>query len=112
VVQLYHLVYVDDIILTSTHPHVHSTLIAKLQGEFPLKDLGPLHFFLGIQVTRSSHGIHLCQTKYITELLHKTNISPHVPLAPNFLGMLVAPCLIPLCIDKLWEHFNTAPSLG
>jgi hypothetical protein len=44
-VQLYLLVYVNDIILTGTYPTIISVLIAKLQSEFPLKDLGPLHFF-------------------------------------------------------------------
>jgi hypothetical protein len=64
-VHLYMLVYVDDIILTGTHPSLIATVIVKLQLEFPLKDLGPLHYFLGIQMTRHNHSIHLCQQKYI-----------------------------------------------
>jgi hypothetical protein len=72
-------VYVDDIILTGTHSTAISALIARLQGEFPLKDLGPLHFFLGIQVSRSSFGLHLCQNKYITDLLSKTHMSGAKP---------------------------------
>ena len=65
------LVYVDDIILTRTHPSLIAAVIGKLQQEFPLKDLGPLHYFLGIQMTGHSHSIHLCQQKYISELLTK-----------------------------------------
>jgi len=57
-IQIYMLVYVDDIIITGTHSSVISSLIVKLQCEFPVKDLGPLNFFLGIQVTRTSHGLH------------------------------------------------------
>ena len=53
-IQIYMLVYVDDIILTSTHTLVMNFLIYRMQQEFPLKDLGPLSFFLGIQVTCSS----------------------------------------------------------
>jgi hypothetical protein len=53
---IYMLVYVDDIIITGTHSHLISSTITTLQHEFPLKDLGPLHYFLGIQVTRHSHG--------------------------------------------------------
>jgi hypothetical protein len=78
-IQIYMLVYVDDIIITGTHPNVISDIITKLQSEFPLKDLGPLSYFLGIQVTRDATGLHLCQTKYITELLHKTNMSGAKP---------------------------------
>ena len=39
------LVYVDDIIIIGSHSLVIQTIITKLQHEFPLKDLGPLHFF-------------------------------------------------------------------
>jgi len=78
-IQLYLLVYVDDIILTGSHLAAISALICRLQAEFPLKDLGPLHFFLGIQVTRSPQGLHLCQTKYINDLLTKTNMSGAKP---------------------------------
>jgi hypothetical protein len=59
-IQIYMLVYVDDILLTGTHPSVISAIIMKLQSEFPLKDLDPLHYFLGIQVTRTATGIHVC----------------------------------------------------
>jgi hypothetical protein len=52
-IQMYMLVYVDDILITSTHFAIISTLITKLKQEFPLKDLGPLSFFLRIQVTRT-----------------------------------------------------------
>lgn len=64
------LIYVDDIILTGTNPAAISSLIVHLQIEFPLKDLGPLGFFLGIQATCTASGLHLRQAKYISELLH------------------------------------------
>lgn len=73
------LVYVDDIIITGTTPSVISSLIVKMQCEFPVKDLGPLNFFLGIQVTRNSHGLHLCQTKYIFDLLCRTHMEGAKP---------------------------------
>jgi len=38
-VQIYMLVYVDDIILIGTHSSVLGSLICKIQQEFPLKDL-------------------------------------------------------------------------
>ena len=36
-----------------------------------MKDLGYLHYFLGVQVVRLSHGLHLSQQKYIIDLLLK-----------------------------------------
>jgi hypothetical protein len=59
-IQIYMLVYVDDILIIGTHPQVIQSIIAQLQQELPLKDLGPLRFFLGIQVTRDASGIHVC----------------------------------------------------
>jgi hypothetical protein len=73
-IKIYMLVYVDDIIITGTHPHAIHNIVTQLQLEFPLKDLGALSFFLGIQVTRDASGLHVCQTKYITELLQKTHM--------------------------------------
>jgi len=39
------LVYVDDIIITGTDAKLIQSIIAQLQQEFPVKDLGLLHFF-------------------------------------------------------------------
>lgn len=43
--------------------------IKRLNKVFPLKDLGSLNYFLGVEVTRSENGLHLSQTKYIIDLL-------------------------------------------
>ena len=45
-----------------------------MQLEFPLKDLGPHSFFLGIQATRTEHGLHICQAKYIAVLLTQVHM--------------------------------------
>jgi hypothetical protein len=93
-VQIYMLVYVDGIILTGTHSSVLGSLICQMQQEFPFKDLGPLSFFLGVQVSRSSHGLHLYQMKYITDILKRTHMDGakptkfRAPLAPNYPAMM------------------------
>ncbi|KAK2966731.1 hypothetical protein RJ640_024398 [Escallonia rubra] len=43
-----------------------------LQTKFHTKDLGPLKYFLGIEVTRSKKGIFLSQRKYVLDLLVET----------------------------------------
>jgi hypothetical protein len=49
---VYLLLYVNDIVLTaSTVDLLHRTIVA-LQREFTMKDLGPLHHFLGITAER------------------------------------------------------------
>ena len=68
------LLYVDDIIVIGTHFSIISALIFQLQKNFLLKDLGNLSFFLGIQATRLEGSLHLCQAKYIKDLLHYTQM--------------------------------------
>jgi hypothetical protein len=55
--------YVDDIIITSSHPAAISQLISDLHESFALKDLGPLHFFLGVEATWHNDDLHLSQTE-------------------------------------------------
>ena len=63
------LVYVDDIIITGDDTQGIARLKEFLQKKFNTKDLGPLKYFLGIEIVRSSHGIALSQRKYVLDLL-------------------------------------------
>ncbi|GJY63292.1 ribonuclease H-like domain-containing protein [Tanacetum coccineum] len=54
-------------------------IISLLHAEFAMTDLGPLNYFLGISVTRTTSSIFLSQTKYATEILeqaHMLNCNP------------------------------------
>lgn len=46
---------------------------------FAIKDLGALHYFLGIEVKRSSKAIYISQTKYILDLLKKAKMDGAKP---------------------------------
>jgi len=48
--KVYLLLYVDDIVLTASSQQLLHRVIAALKKEFAIKDLGPLHHFLGIVV--------------------------------------------------------------
>ncbi|XP_060676375.1 uncharacterized mitochondrial protein AtMg00810-like [Ziziphus jujuba] len=69
------LVYVDDIIITGSNVSYIEELNKGLNSEFSLKDLGALHYFLGIEAHRNSTGLILSQAKYIQDLLTKTRIT-------------------------------------
>lgn len=55
------LVYADDIVLTGNDLHEISRITALMDNTFKIKNLGDLKFFLGLEVARSTSGIHLCQ---------------------------------------------------
>ncbi|WOH15705.1 hypothetical protein DCAR_0935248 [Daucus carota subsp. sativus] len=63
------LVYVDDILVTGNDLKLINTVKAHLAKHFLIKDLGPLHYFLGIEAARSSAGIFLNQRKYTLDII-------------------------------------------
>lgn len=71
---LYILIYVDDIIVTGSSSILISDFIASLSLYFPVKDLGQLHYFLGVEVHYLSSGLFLSWSKYIADLLFCTNM--------------------------------------
>jgi hypothetical protein len=48
--------------------------MARLRDEFALKDLGALHYFLGIEIVRRADGFFLHQQKYAHELLERASM--------------------------------------
>jgi hypothetical protein len=65
----YLLVYVDDILLTGSNSAMLHWLIQLLSSEFKLRDLGVVHYFLGIKVQPTAMGLMLRQHKYILNIL-------------------------------------------
>jgi histone deacetylase 1/2 len=53
--------------------------ISQLQSEFSMTNLGLLHHFLGVHVTRDSHGLFLSQRQCILELLDKASMTDCQP---------------------------------
>jgi histone deacetylase 1/2 len=62
------LIYVDDIVVASSSEKVVDALLCDLGLDFALKDLGDLHYFLGIEVNKVHNGIILSQEKYANDL--------------------------------------------
>jgi histone deacetylase 1/2 len=64
------MVYVDDIIVISSSESETTRLVTALGADFVVKDLGKLHYFLGLEVTHCDARLTITQQKYSTELLH------------------------------------------
>lgn len=75
------LIYVDDIIVVSSSESNTNALLQLLRDDFAIKDLGILHYVLGVEVIFSEEGNVLYQKKYIGELLQKTNMVQCKPVA-------------------------------
>jgi histone deacetylase 1/2 len=73
-VTIFVLVYVDDIIVTSSSNDAISVLLKSLTAHFAIKDLGELHYFLGIEVGRLHDGLLLTQEKYAHDLLTRVGM--------------------------------------
>lgn len=70
-----------------------SHLITRLKQLFVMKDLSPSHYFLGIHVQHLHDGLHLSQSKYISNVLDRAKMT----------GAKPAKTLLPTC-SKLSQH--------
>jgi hypothetical protein len=64
----------NDIIITGLDLTLIANLIRMLQITFVVKDLGSLHFFLGVKAYFTADELFLTQQNYICDLLLKSNI--------------------------------------
>lgn len=71
----YILVYVDDLVVISNHPHFTTSIIKQLGHKFPLKDMGQFHFFLLVELVPTRDCLFLSQHKYVCDLFTNTNMS-------------------------------------
>ncbi|CAL9241108.1 unnamed protein product [Arabidopsis halleri] len=71
----YLLLYVDDIVLTASASSLLQQIITNLKQEFDMTDLGALHHFLGISVSRDPTGLFLTQQNYAADILHRANMT-------------------------------------
>lgn len=72
---VYILLYVDDFIIASKHLQKMIDIKNKLNGEFKMRDLGNLRYFLGIRIVRTEQTVHLSRGAYIESLLKKLGMS-------------------------------------
>lgn len=70
----------DDIIITSNNSSSINSFNCQLGLHFKMKDLGPLTYFLGMEVHRNRSVLFIYQTKYITNLLVKSDVNGCKPV--------------------------------
>ncbi|GJW11895.1 retrovirus-related pol polyprotein from transposon TNT 1-94 [Tanacetum coccineum] len=81
------LIYVDDILITGNSLSQIQAIKTKFHNQFSIKDLGQLHYYLGIKFIRGPKGIVMTQRKYALDLIEHAGLmnAKHAktPLDPN-----------------------------
>ena len=99
------LLYVDDLFLTGKE-EIFKDARRRLATEFKMKDLGIMHYFLGMEVWQSADGISIGQGKYAVEILKSFRMldckSMATPMASNLklLSDFHQRRLMPRCIVR------------
>lgn len=74
------LIYVDDLMICGSNLEAIQHIQNMLSSVFHMKHLGPLTYFLGIEVSRSNSGFFLSQRKYTIDLIAAYGLSDAKPL--------------------------------
>lgn len=81
------LLYVDDMIITGDDVTGIHDLKNFLSQQFEMKDLGPLSYFLGLEVSTGPDGYFLSQAKDASDLLSRAGLTDSktvpTPMEPN-----------------------------
>lgn len=99
---LYLFLYVDDIIITSNVHAQISNLVHAIISTFELKELGPLNYFLGIQITPTKFGLTLSQSKCAFNILHRFNMHNSKPTK--------TPCCLATSLTPTTGYLLTDPT--
>lgn len=93
------LLYVDDVLLTGSSSDLMNTLIAALSDHFSMKDMGEIHYFLGIQAQYHENGLFLSQTAYAEEILFESGMASANPM----------PTPLPSRLDAIYKDDTLFP---
>jgi hypothetical protein len=114
------LLYVDSLFLTGEEKLI-TDCKKKLTAEFEMKDLGLMHYFLGLEVWQSLEKIFLNQGKYAVEILKRFDMleckSMNTPMETKL--KLLVDTLLELVDATLYRHIigslmyltNTRPDI-
>jgi hypothetical protein len=114
--------YVDDLFLTGEEQLIVQGE-RELTSEFEMKDIGLMHYFLGLEVWQRSNEIFLSQGKYTVDILHRFGMldckSMSTPMVSNFKKLhesdsksdLVYPSMYRQLIGSLMYLIHTRPDI-
>ncbi len=74
-------VYVDDLLLAADQEEKLKKMKQELATRFKMKDMGPLHFLLGVKISKVPNGLRLDQESYLRQLVQKFGLEDAKPTA-------------------------------
>eukprot|EP00253_Pinus_taeda_P029204 PITA_29204 len=78
--------YVDDLLITGISVSAIAAIKRALHDTFLMMDMGPLHFFLGLEISQDATDIKLSQAKYARDLLERFHMTDYKPAPTPFLS--------------------------
>jgi hypothetical protein len=78
---VYLLLYIDDIVVTAFSAALLQQTISALKQEFAMKDLRPLHHFLGVSVQHEAGGLFLTQHQFALDILERAGMVDYKPVS-------------------------------
>ena len=78
--------YVDDLLITGNSTSAIATVKRALHDRFLIMDMGPLHLFLGLEISQDATGIKLSQAKYAYDLLERFRMTDYKLAPTSFLS--------------------------
>eukprot|EP00253_Pinus_taeda_P025347 PITA_25347 len=76
----------DDLLITGSSASAIATVKRALHDRFFMMDMGPLHFFLGLEISQDATGIKLSRAKYARDLLERFHMTDYKPTPTPFLS--------------------------
>eukprot|EP00253_Pinus_taeda_P003885 PITA_03885 len=78
--------YIDDLLITGSSASAIFTIKRALHDRFFMTDMGPLQFFLGLEINQDATSIKLSQAKYGRDLLERFRMTDYKPAPTPFLS--------------------------
>jgi hypothetical protein len=78
--------YVDDLLITRCSTSTIAAVKRILHDRFLMMDMGPLHFFLGLEISQDASSIKLSQAKYARDLLERFHMKDYKSAPTPFLS--------------------------
>jgi hypothetical protein len=69
--------YVYDLLITNNSSSAIVAVKDIMHDKFAMTDMGPLHFFLGLEINQNYSRINLSHTKYVMDLLVRFHMTSY-----------------------------------